>query len=86
MPNDREVMRPYRTILHGISSIVWAKSAGRARYVTALSAFDAGYIKNPNPSLVESCRREFRLDGVFGFVIDHCYDPERWAEIKKACQ
>ena len=42
-------------------SYALASNAGRAKYVTALSAHDAGYLNRPNPSLVR-CRRSPQHD------------------------
>lgn len=42
-------------------SYVLASSRDRARYATALSAHDAGYLSRPNPALVR-CRRSPQHD------------------------
>jgi len=58
---EQPVTRAFRTIWNGINGIVFAKSAGKARYVTYLSARDAGYYSIKIQEI--TARREKEFDG-----------------------
>lgn len=65
-------IRPFRTMLLGIVSYVWAKSAGRARMVTARSAYEAGFTSRLNPAEVH-CVRAYEYDHIATAKPDCCY-------------
>lgn len=66
------MVRPFLTKLCGIESIVWAESAGRARMVTTIAAYEAGFINRTNPAKVK-CRRAFYYDHIITAEKDKAY-------------
>lgn len=72
MKSSQNEARPFRTNLLGVVSIVWARSSGRARMVTALAAYDAGYTQRANPADVQ-CVRAKEYDYIGTAKADFCY-------------
>ncbi len=72
MKSSQNSVRPFRTKLLGVVSIVWAPSAGRARMVTARAAYDAGYTRRVNPAEVH-CVRAKEYDYIGTARPEFCY-------------
>ena len=73
------MIRAFKTKAIGTTSIVFSQSAGRARYITFLSANDAGYKitfadikvnRSPEYDIMEPKHKHF------GVGANRCYKPE----------
>ncbi len=67
--------KPFAVTYEGVTGIVWATSAGKAKYKYALSIKDAGFIGKANPAIV-SCRRAPEYDYIETAIPGKCYIPE----------
>lgn len=70
-----EAAKSYRVEFGGMIGIVWATSAGKARYRAALSVSDAGWLLRPNPSRIK-CVRAYEFDHIATAEIGKCYHPD----------
>jgi len=66
---------PYRVEYGGQEAIVWASSAGKARYKAALALAEACWMSEADPSKV-SCRRAPECDHIATAMPGKCYHPE----------
>ena len=65
-------VRPFRVEYQDMPCVVWAASAGRARYLAAVSLHDAGYLNRANPAAIRAIR-DRSLDHLTLAAPGRCY-------------
>lgn len=67
--------KPYFVEYANMLAVVWASSAGKARYAAAISLADSGWMRRADPSKV-SCRRAPKFDHLTTAKVSWCYSIE----------